>query len=154
MSELDLVRRLNDLQRQVNGLIKPEVGRWVDWTPTITQLGAVTVTIVEAKYHQLEDLVHIYCELNVTGTGTAANAIVLAGWPSTIDPTPTPTGWPVGVATIIDSSVATYSGIPFMVGSTTIRFFHTNNNGTQIGSTPSFGLVSGDFIYSNMYWKI
>lgn len=57
---------------------------WQDWTPTVTQLGAVTVTVNYARYVVLAQTVVVQARLTVTGSGTAGNAIVIAGIPSPI----------------------------------------------------------------------
>lgn len=143
----ELVKRINNLQRQVDGLIKPEVGRWVDWTPTVTQLGAVTVTVVRARYTVNNDTVHMYVELSATGAGTGANAITIGGIPSTILPQIVTGGdiAPLGTATVVDQGTQTYYG--FLVASTTTAW-HIADSNTRglIGVNPNFALANTDSI--------
>ena len=149
----DLIRQVNRLQQQVDGLIKPEVGRWIDWTPTVKQSGAVTVTITEAKYNVTQSDVRIYCRLTVTGSGTAANQIRVSGFPAAIRPVPGPAPWPLGVGIVLDTGTGNYYGTPIVATATEIAIVYSITGGI-IGVSPNFALANGDFIYLNMYWKI
>jgi hypothetical protein len=149
----ELIRRLTKLERDFEGLIKPEVGGWKDWTPTVTQGVAVAVTVTEAKYKVKEDDVRIYARLAVTGAGTAGQTIVLAGWAAALNPNPGPAGWPMGVAIIIDATGPTnYSAVCRYSSNNLIFASQTANN--FLGANPAFTLANGDAIYANMYWKI
>lgn len=152
MSDLELIKRINDLQRQVDSLIKPEVGRWVDWTPAVTQLGAVTITINFARYKVENDLVTLESVLNVTGTGTIANAIQIGGLPTAIRPINAVSNLhTIGTMNVIDTTAGlhfigalVYAGIDSMQG---IR----DNTGAFIGQ--AFALANGDFIGFNAFYE-
>lgn len=150
----ELTRQFNLLRQEFDNLVKPEVGRWIDWTPAVIQSGSVAVTVVEAKYRMSWEDIRIYCHLTVTGTGTAANAIIVSGWPSTINPSPGPNTWPVGVGVIVDQGIEIYEGVVSLnINNTQVSLWSPTTN-TWVGANPSFALVSGDIIYFNMYWKI
>jgi hypothetical protein len=128
-------------------------GVWTDWTPTVTQLVSVAVTVTEAKYKVKDSDVRIYCQLAVTGTGTAGNTIAIAGWPSAITPNPAPNNWPLGSAVIVDTGTAEYEGIPVIRSGSIIAIASPASN-TFVGVNPNFALANGDFIELNMYWKV
>lgn len=148
----DLIQQQAKLQRQVDGLIKPEVGRWVDWTPTVYQNGNVAISVVAAKYKLSENLINIYAQINITGAGAGATAISVSGWPVAFNPNPTPSGWPIGVANVVDTGVSWYGCIAIAYSATAILFLARTDN--FAGLNPSFTLANGDFIYLNAYWKV
>lgn len=150
----DLTRNYNALKATVDRLVKPEVGQWVDWTPTVTQSGSVTVTVTAAEYKLSQGKVDIYCHLTVTGTGTAGNDILVGGWPAAIAPSPTPVYWPVGTGVIVDSGTEAYEGVVSIndVDTTKIALRSPTTN-DWIGSNPSFALASSDQILFNMHWR-
>lgn len=151
---LELVRRITKIEQTLDGLVKPEVGRYQDWTPTVTQLGAVAATVTEAKYIRREGFVHIYCELAITAAGTANNAIVIGGIPAAIVPSPGPTYWPMGIGHVVDTGTNVYHGTAYIITGA-IHLFNTSAAGAaDIGVNPNFALANGDFVYLNMYWKI
>ncbi len=145
MSELDLIKQITHLQRQVDGLIKPEVGRWVDWTPTVTQLGAVTVTVNWARYITIGDLAVVGIRLTVTGSGTAGNNIIIGGQPVAIQAANNANVATIGTGIVFDSGTAVYHGALSAQSATDWRMFADGLN-NAIGTTPSFGLVAGDVI--------
>src|SRR5512138_2983596 len=61
-------------------------GDWAAWTPTVTQSGAVTVTVTYARYCLVGKVCHVQARLAVTGSGTETNAIVIGGQPAAIQP--------------------------------------------------------------------
>lgn len=143
----DVIRRLTRLERLIDGLIKPEVGRWGDWTPTVTQSGAVTVTVSRARYMADGNTVHIYVELSVTGTGTAGNAITIGGIPAAVQPVIVNGSdvSPLGTASVIDQGTQAYYG--FLVASTAASWHIMDSNTRgQIGVNPSFALANTDII--------
>lgn len=134
----ELVKQINNLQKQIDGLIKPEVGRWIDWTPTVTQLGAVAVTINSARYKASENLVFVDIFLTVTGAGTGGNAIIIGGQPTAIQAT---TNDVIGLGAVTDVGVNTYPGAIYVAGATDWRFISTSAV-NYIGINPNFGLAA------------
>lgn len=147
MSELELIKQISRLQRQVNGLVKPEVGRWADWTPTVTQGVAVTRTIEYARYYTSGPLVVLQAKLNVTSGGTSGSAIVIAGVPAAIAPINV-SGTAIsviGTIDIQDTSVAQYIGALVAFGANDLRGTAHLNTG-YIGQNPTFALANTDVI--------
>lgn len=139
----ELVKRINDLQRQVDSLIKPEVGRWQTWTPTVTQSVAVTVTVTFARYVVRDNTVILRASLAVTGAGTIANAVVIGGLPAAL--APVSAAGVAGIIRIFDSGTAFYVGSMEFLNSTSFQgFAHLETD--AIGIDPSFALASGDTI--------
>jgi len=77
----ELIQQVTRLQQQVDSLVKPEVGRWISWTPVVTQGVVVTKTINYAKYIVKDGIVVLSCDLSMTSAGTAGNAIIISGIP-------------------------------------------------------------------------
>lgn len=152
MSELDLIKQITNLQRQVDGLIKPEVGRWMDWTPTVTQLGAVAVTVAFARYKAKDDLVTLEAVLAVTGTGTIANAIVISGLPLAIRPINAASNLhTIGTMNIVDTTAGLhFVGALVYVAADEMRGIR-DNTGVFIGQ--AFALANGDFIGFNAFYE-
>lgn len=139
----DLIRRLTRLERFIDGLIKPEVSRWIDWTPTVTQSGAVTVTVTFARYVVQGNTVQLRASLAVTGTGTIANPVVIGGLPTPLSPVNV--AGVVGEIRIFDSGTAFYVGSLEIFTATSFKgFAHLETD--AIGVDPSFALANGDNI--------
>lgn len=122
-------------------------GPWTDYTPTLTQSGAVTKTVTRAKYIQLGKTVHVNVYLTITGTGTANN-VVLVGLPvaSVAD------GITIGAGRIYDASGPDllYRSVMCLASTTTVRFEGGNTtlaNGLGGSGQPfSAALASGDIV--------
>lgn len=144
----DLIRQINRLQQQVDSLKKPEVGRWVDWTPTVYQSGNVAVTVDYARVFYDKGKVTLIMEVTVTGSGTAANPIYIQGLP--YDSAHNGFAFCVGSFHVRDDSVPqNYAGSVDLrvVSSTTslsLRVDQTGGNG--LGQNPSVGLDVDDTI--------
>lgn len=105
----ELVRQINSLQRKVDGLIKPEVGRWIDWTPTITQGVGVAITINYSRYIVDEaNKVTVQARITATGTGTAGSIIQIGGIPAAVDSKQTGINAVIGTVIITDSGGVSY----------------------------------------------
>lgn len=137
----DLIRRIRFLENQLDDLVKPEVvGPWQDWTPTVTQGVAVTVTVNYARYAVIGNTVVLACELTMTSTGTAGNTIIVAGIPIA----PNRTGnFCAGSGYI--SSGSNYSVAVMLVGASDFRFMGYNTAG-YMGASPSLTLAAGNVI--------
>lgn len=144
MSDIDLIRRITDLEQRLDNLVKPEVGGvWTTWTPTITQSVAVGRTVTFARYTTIRNVVILTTSLAVTSAGTITNAIVIAGIP--IAPANTGTFPTIGEFKIFDATVGYYEGSVAPVGVNDFRF-HSDGVGNFVGITPNFALASGDNI--------
>lgn len=145
----ELIQQVTRLQQRFDSLIKPETGRWMDWTPTITQVGALTLTINSARYKTNDNLVNIMAELTVaSGTGTGGNAIVIGGIPTAIQPTgllgsSTST---IGTCFMFDTSApAAYYGFLVVQSASDWRLRDSNTRGAM-GVNPNVALAVGDQI--------
>lgn len=145
----ELVKQINSLQKQVDALVKPEVGRWVDWTPTVTQGVAVTRTINYAKYIVLNDFVFLAAVLTTTSAGTAGSIIQVAGLP--VNPAFTADPFSIGSFLIYDVGTAYYQGSVSVV--TNVLYFIAHGLTSGVGTTPNFGLVNGDKITFTIGYK-
>lgn len=150
----ELVKQINSLQKQIDGLIKPEVGRSVDWTPVVTQTVNVVVNVNRATYQLRENWIKIMCNLTVTGAGTAGTVIEVSGWPATINAVTPGTYAPVGVGAVLDSGVNVYEGIAHFNTAVTAMRFYWQPTGNFIGVNPNFGLANTDEIYIDCSWEI
>lgn len=148
----DVIRRLTRLERFIDGLIKPETGRWVDWTPTLAQLGAVTVTVTVARYEAKGDTVTVEVRLDVTSAGTVGNPVVIGGVPSAIAPANVGNLNVIGNGMVYDTGTMAYEGSLVAVGVSDWRFI-TNGVGNYVGITPNFALASGDVISFRATYK-
>lgn len=141
----DLIRQVNRLQQQVDGLVKPEVGRWVDWTPTVTQGVSVTVTVIYSAYFVLNRLVIVNARLNITSNGTVGSPIQIGGQPTIITPTAIAAENVIGIGMVLDNGTARYSGPLIAAVGGWIMQPH-NTAGSGIGNVPSFGLTTTDVV--------
>lgn len=142
----DIVRQLTGLQRDVDGLIKPEVSRWQTWTPTVTQGVAVTVTVNYARYVVIGQTVVMMIRLSCTSAGTAGSVISIGGQGAIIQPTNTSGVTVIGSGIINDTSAGTnYQGAIIAFGATDWRFI-INLSTAYLGSNPALTLASGDAI--------
>lgn len=141
---IELQRQLTLLTRRVDELVKPEVGRWVDWTPTITQSGNVTFTKTFARciLKDSGQTVLLRARLTVTGTGTATNAIIIGGLPYAA----ANTSGIIGVMAIFDIGGAGIYYVGALYISGTILVGRAHGLANPFGVTPSFGLASGDIV--------
>lgn len=141
----ELVRRIGALERRLDGLVLPEVARPVDWSPTVTQLGSVAVTVTYAKCMKIGGLYRLQAYLTMTGSGTAGNKITIGNLPAV--PTSEVGNISIyGVVAVYDSSVGVYYGFVTSDTSGTLTFYDSNTR-ALIGVNPNFGLAAGDIIY-------
>lgn len=104
----ELVRLVTRLQQQVDNLIKPEVGRCVDWTPTVDQGGNVARTVNYAWYITIASTVITQVKLSITGAGAVGSVISIGGQPTTIQPANTGFLAVIGTGIVVDNSVGWY----------------------------------------------
>lgn len=119
------------------------VDAWTAYTPTLTQLGAVTKTVTYAKYQRVGRIIIAQVQLAITGAGTAANAVSLS-----LPVTAAAAGsMIVGVGQIYDASVnAGFKGLAYLNTTTTCLLAPTNTTtaGALGGDTFTAALASGD----------
>lgn len=123
------------------------VDAWTSFIPTLTQSATVTKTDTYAKYQRIGRLIHAQVNLSVTGSGTAANDVVV-GLPVAA----ATTSLMIGTGLIYDSSAnLVYPAIAEInAAALTIKMRSTvvgGTNPTFLGSTSfTAGLASGDLV--------
>lgn len=121
------------------GLGVPDFTNLTDWTPSVTQSGAVTATVTYAKYVLIGNLCYATCNLAITGSGTGNNDIIVGNLPKT----PAANGC-YGTGWVNDNGTAWYHGAALYLGSG-IQF-RAHNTGDDIGRAPNFALANSDAI--------
>ncbi len=155
----ELVKRLNDLQRQVDNLIKPELGRWVTIVPSLYQAAAVAATVNYARAFVENKKATVMVRLTATAAGTIANNIYIL-LPATLIPASgITTTQPLGTAFYLDSGTAHYQGIAAYIadvgGLPAIAIFNaTVTDGNVIGVNPSIAVASGDVFSFDVTFEI
>lgn len=139
---IELIRRITNLEEELDKLVKPEVGRWVAWTPTVTQGVSVTATVSYARCILSNNTVTLTTLLTATSAGTAGTAIVVSGLPYSIANTSAFSA--IGSGVIVDAGVAVYAGIAVAAGANDIRVIYPGSN--YIGVIPNFALANTDVI--------
>jgi hypothetical protein len=119
-----------------------QIPTWTDWTPTVTQGVAVTITVNEAKYCIIGKVCHYYADISIKGPGTSGNDIVISGLPAAARP-----AWlgaiPVGPARMVDANPGTlYVGALIIISATTFKV--SVDRMGQAGTNPNFALADGD----------
>jgi hypothetical protein len=143
--EEELVRRIDALEKRLDGRIEPENSRWMDWTPTVDQGGAVAANVSWARYAVSGNTVHLWVELAITGAGVAGNAVSVSGIPAAIQPSQASVTAVVGVGEVLDTGTAYYVGALVANGADDLRII-AHNLGGFVGVTPNFALANGDAI--------
>lgn len=149
----DLIRQVNKLQAIVDEDVQPEVGRWITWTPTVTQDVSVTVTVTLARYIVSEDIARILVELAVTGSGTTANPIVIGGLPTIMQPANPSSNGVIGDFAILDNGTAWYTGVVVPFGANDLRFRRDGASSNFVGQAPAFALANTDVISFKGTWE-
>jgi hypothetical protein len=121
---------------------------WVDYTPTLTQLGTVTKTVAYARYCLLQKLCIVNLELTCTSAGTLGSEIRV-GLPFTA----VAGTHQVGSGFVYDQSInALYNGPASLSTSTTVSFLY--QTGSTIGGSPAMALASGDVIRTMVAFEV
>ncbi len=155
----ELVKRLNDLQRQVDNLIKPELGRWVTIVPSLYQAAAVAATVNYARAFVENKKATVMVRLTATAAGTVGNNIYIL-LPATLIPASgISTTQPLGTAFYLDTGTAHYQGIAAYIATVTslpaIAMFNaTTTDGNVIGVNPAVTVASGDVFSLDVTFEI
>lgn len=140
-----MASHINDLQTAM--------GDWSTWTPTVTQLGSVAVTVNFADYVIINKLCLLQALLTVTGSGTPATLIAIAGIPAAAAPQRNGTYMICGKFIISDAGVGHYEGGVIAQGGNVLRLIR-NASTSYVGIDPNFGLASGDMISISCVYKV
>ncbi len=116
-------------------------GAWDSWTPTMTQSGSVTFTNTRSRYVRQGRLITMQAAMDVTGSGTSGNDIIVGNLPVTA----AAAAGMVGSFYYLDSGSTIYSGTVLGSTTTTLKFF-VSGNGNAMGTNPAFACASGDLL--------
>jgi hypothetical protein len=126
---------------------------WEDYTPTLTQSGAVTKTVNYARFIRIGRTIHAVVKMTCTGTGTAANAVVVGL------PVASSSGIGlinIGTGFVFDSSASLiYKGLANMASTTTVNFLPTESTTPNTIGTAGFtaALASGDVVAMSITYE-
>lgn len=126
------------------------LGAWTTWTPTITQVGSVTHSVVYGRYTKIGRTVYANFTTNVTGSGSAGTGVSISL------PVTSAAGSPLrlGSGHIYDTSTATrYTGMCELDSTTAFRIVGDWSSGNQWGGIPSVGLASGDQVSASITYE-
>lgn len=126
---------------------------YTNWTPTITQGVAVSVTVTEAVYSIIGETCHVQVKLAVTGAGTAGQQIVIGGMPTVAQPALFGAGVVAGTAHVLDSGTTNHTGDLMATSATQFKIL-VDENDDYLGATPSFALASGDTIGFSATYRV
>ncbi len=124
----------------------------VDWTPTVTQSGAVSCTVTYAQYQVVGGFALVNARVAITGAGTGNNPVVVGGQPAVIQPSNAGEDRILGSFVLIDAGTSAYSGVVLGEAADGWRL-RVHNSGTPVGQTPNFALANGDSLaITCCYW--
>lgn len=141
-----------ELRDALLGAFPLGVGAWTSYTPTLTQSGAVTKTVTVARYIRIGNTIIGTVRLDVTGTGTAANAVII-GAPVTAQGS---SNQVVGVMMLNDVSAGLFhTGTARLRSTTTFDAFpHSTDSGNVLGTAVfTAALAAGDVIYVTFMYE-
>lgn len=141
-----VLKRYTGSEWEVVGAAQSGSTVFASYTPTLTQSGAVTKTVDTARYCENGKLVTVWVRLSITGSGTAANALV-AGLPVTA----AASNLTIGHGLFFDSSLGDQWMVRVAQASTTTVVFTAATDagdGGSIGAnTPmALAVASGDIL--------
>lgn len=127
---------------------------WTGFTPTLTQSGAVAVTVNYARYRVVGKVVYLQVLLTVTGTGTTNNAIVIGALPAAIAPLQTGATRCIGTALIGDNSAGThYLAAILPITASTLQFI-VSGQSNYLGVTPNYAIDNNDTISFSVTYEL
>jgi hypothetical protein len=131
--------------------LAPFFSTFTNYTPTLTQSGAVTKTSGYCRYLQIGKLVIAQVNLSCTGAGTGGN-VVLVGLPIAATAS-LAVGSRCGTGHIFDASTSTrYVGVAEIRSSTTVGLVTDVTGVDAWGAAPSIALANTDQInFAVMY---
>lgn len=126
-------------------------GAWTDYTPTLTQSGAVTKTVNWARWRKGADRrVDVMLKLAITGSGSAGQPVVV-GLPTDAPPAATAM-YANGSAVLYDASVPTDHGAQvYLASTTTVTLYATATaaGNRRLGEVQfTAALASGDYVFA------
>lgn len=135
---------------------RPALIDWIAFTPVVTQLGNVTIGAGSyGYYHVAASRVEVEIYIEITGTGTTNNAIVVSGWPSALNAAGQ--GRLVyGSGRVYDASSTVYIGAAVANGASglSIEVTGAGGNWQVVGQLPNIALANGAQIAIRASWRI
>lgn len=124
-------------------------GAWTAYTPTVTQVGAVAVTVGYSKYTRIGKTVIWNFYLAATGAGTAGTGVTI-----TVPVTAAATEAIKGSGILYDVSTTTpYNGTWTGASTTTAGFTGDWSGGNTWGLVPNLALAAGDLIRGHLVYE-
>lgn len=126
------------------------VGTWETYTPVVTQNGVRTATVNYASYVQINKLVVLVVDLEVTAAGSAGSAIQVSV------PVTAVAGTGRGCGIFYDASLTDVQlTTTFLAFTTDVRFLveASTNQTDGLGNNPSVALASGDILSFYMVYQ-
>jgi hypothetical protein len=149
-----LWQRLMDMLEFLSG----GAGTWTDFTPTLAQNGARTITVDHARYYILGKRAFLELKVTITNAGTAGNPIIIGAIPAAIAPTRFGTSANIiGVGVFNDISVNIYGGLAIAITASTIQLLACDNTGigAYMGAQgPNVAVANGDVVSINCSYEI
>lgn len=136
-----------------DGIFPPSAGKWVDFTPTMTQSAALTISVTFARYCIIGKTVIVQMGLVIASAGTAGNNIKVASIPSVIAPKNFGNYVVAGGAVYLSAGVANYVlGAVFDTAST--LWFYANAATAQFGANPAVTAKNTDLMNVQLAYEI
>lgn len=140
-----------------NGMIELHDGAWIDFTPTVTQNGARTITVNYCRYKRIGKTAFVDAEIVITNAGTAGWGITLGAIPSSIAPRET-----AGLTDIIGRFIYSdagvyYVGVAQAASASTVGFVRGGNvDTTTMGAAGggNFATANGDVLAVNLQYEV
>lgn len=139
-------QQIIELQRALGG-----IGEYQNWTPTVTQGVAVSVTVTEAVYSIIGKTCHVQVQLTITSAGTSGQVIFIGGLPIAARPVIYGSEAAVGTGFVTDTGTLLYVGTVRANAATTF-IFQDNNTALVVGL--GFALANGDKIGFNATYRV
>lgn len=139
-------------ESDINTFLMGEGGAWTSWTPTVTQSGAVTVTVTRARFARYGRTIHATCKLTVTGSGTGGNNVGIS-----LPVTAATSGeYAIGTGGIFDTSAAQdFTGPPYLNTTTQVLIKSSSTTAATFLGANTFtaGLAVGDVVALNITYE-
>lgn len=129
-----------------SALVAPSNGALTAWTPAITQVGAVTLTVNYGTQLRVGRMIFFQAAITVTGSGTAANDVVIS---TPVTTAALSTNSIIGMSWLRDVSAPSNVHADLRWASTTTMKMSSGNSVTDsfLGSNGfAAGLAVGDII--------
>ena len=119
------------------------------YTPVVVQSNTPTITVLMARYQQIQKIVHVYFKINVTSAGTAGQAINIS-----LPIAAKTTDIACGSGGIFDSSTTTmYAGWYYLLSTTTVALAGDWATNSLWGGIPTLAIANGDVIYAQLTYE-